>query len=130
MKKFLLMLPLFGILSATFIGGSGGCGGSTASDIPPNVEGTYALTNANPAACSQVFDSEVIVVQDGDNVILQATHVGFTDASGTINNDGEFSISGSSNSFSASCDGQFVSGVGLSTCTGNGTTCDITYTRQ
>lgn len=98
------------------------CGG-TSTDNPPNVAGTYVLTDTD---CPGLFDPTVVVVQDGTNIIIQATTTGFGDVSGTIDNNGNFTVS---NNEDLSCDGQFVSGVAIADCTIDGVDCQITYTR-
>ena len=101
------------------------CGGGVGSDDPPDVTGTYDLTNTE---CAGSFDTTIVVVQDGDEIIIQATNDGFVDVSGNINNDGEIEASNEN----VSCDGQFVAGVATATCVDNTNenACHITYERR
>lgn len=115
-----LLFPIFLLLIS--------CGGEgVPSDNPPNIAGTYDLTNATPIRCPLFFDSPVIVVQDGSNIIIQATHIWIPDREGTINNNGEFTVISTEGSI---CDGQFKSGVVIEDCVIDGMTCTVTYTRQ
>lgn len=104
------------LMSLSVIIGCGGGGDSSVpSDNPPNVAGVYSCTNGCTGQCT--FDNELTVVQSGANVILRSAN--FSDASGTINNDGAFSTA----SDNCTCSGQFVSGTGLAHCTCGTTTC-------
>jgi hypothetical protein len=115
-------------MSVVIVGimGCGG-GGGESSDNPPDVAGTYTQTNAEPAECATQIDSEVKVVQDGNDVIVQPVHSGFSDLTGTISNDGDFT---GTDSEGTTCTGQYVSGVISVNCTNGGNECDLTYTRQ
>ena len=103
-----------------------GCGGgSSSSDNPPNIAGSYALTNSNPSFCSLFFDTGITVKQTGDNIIIEAIHEGFSDATGTIDNDGNLTATTTNNT---QCEGQFVSNSCIITCIFPDTgVCDLTY---
>lgn len=98
-----------------------GCGSDgTASDNPPDVAGSYSCLSDCVGSCT--YDDELTVVQSGDDVII--TSDSFGGASGSINNDGEFSVS----SDTCDCDGQFVSGTAIADCTCSGVDCQsVTY---
>lgn len=120
MKRIALLLIFIGAIIIPSLGGVGGCGGENPSDNPPNIEGTYLLTNTD---CPGIFDTEVDVVQTGSAVVIQATHAGFADISAKIFNDGSFETT----STTSDCKGQFASGVATVTCTESGATCHLTY---
>jgi len=118
--RIILMLLLTGAFALT-AWGVGGCGSGGSSGATPNVEGIYDLTNTD---CTGFFDSTVEVTQDGSQIIIQATHAGFSDVSGSVNSDGDFTADNSE----LSCDGQFVSGVATASCRlDDGTDCQVTY---
>lgn len=102
--------------------GVAGCG-SAGADNPPDVSGLYALTNTD---CPGSFDTETNVIQDGADVVFQATHAGYLDITGSVDNDGNISASNES----YSCNAKFVNGVITGTCKQDGTTCQGTYTRE
>lgn len=107
------IIAIFAITQLVACGGGGDS--SVPSDNPPSVAGTYSCTDGCTGNCT--FDNELTVVQAGANVILRSTN--FPDASGTINNDGAFSVS----SDTCDCSGQIVSGTALAHCSCGTTTC-------
>ncbi len=90
---------------------------------PPDVRGTYKLSKTD---CPGSFDRRVKVVQDKDQVNLLATTKGFIDATGAINNSGEFVMTIAATP-QVSCSGKFVSGVVVASCRSNGRVCHLTY---
>lgn len=124
MKRALFASLTVILIGSAFVWGTSGCGG-TASDDPPDVTGTYDLTSTT---CPDgAFDTVITVSQSGANIVLEGTHAGYIDATGTINNNGDFEVS----NVNGTCDGRFSGGVGTATCTSDeGDDCDITYTRR
>jgi hypothetical protein len=119
MKRFALVAVLL------IVGCGSGGGDSNSSGDLPHVAGSYELTNSNPALCEAVFDSNITVKQDGEDIIIEAVHSGYSDATGTIDNDGNVSATTTNDT---QCEGQFVSGSCVITCTfTDGGTCDLTY---
>ncbi len=115
MKRTLLAVATLPFFAAC---GSGG------SSNPPNVSGTYMLTNTD---CVGSFDPQIVVSQDNDQIVVQAVNpVFFNDAAGTVSDDGEINV----NNPDGSCEGQFVNGVVNAECESEGTTCQVTYTRN
>ena len=103
--------------------GLAACGGGS-SNNPPNIAGTYNLTNTD---CPGSFDPQVTVTQNGSDVVAQAANpLFFNDAQGSVDNDGNISASDAN----GSCDLQFINGVITGSCSGDGQTCQVTYTRQ
>lgn len=115
-RQILLTITLLGLGFSGVVA----CGGSDSSN-PPNVAGTYNLTNTD---CLGAFDAQIVVTQSGDDIVIQATNpVFFNDVQGTINDDGDFEVSNTD----FSCDGQFIGGVANGTCTNGDFTCQVTY---
>lgn len=91
-----------------------GSGGGVGSDNPPSVAGEYECL----AGCSGVCDADptMTVTQDGDQVaVTDSTGT----ATGTINNDGEYTVSNSI----CSCEGQIVDTIGRVSCVCDGIPC-------
>lgn len=114
------------ILAALFISHCGGSSGGNA----PNVEGTYDQTGGS-ALCVQNLDDTIVVIQDGNDIIVQATTPGFSDALGSVDDDGDFTINGSfGDGTPFECNGTFIGDVASAQCEGAGLTCNITYERR
>lgn len=101
-----------------------GCGGGgTQSDNPPDVAGSYSLSSSD---CPTAFAASISVSQKGANVTIDSLSSFFQDASGTVNNSGDFSVSNAQ----TNCTGQFSSEVATATCAVNDMICKATYARQ
>lgn len=117
MKKYLLisLLALFGMMSCG--------GGDSLFDNPPNVEGDYSCTDNCVGDCT--FDLNISVVQDDENIIVKSDF--FDDASGTIDDNGDFDVE----SDSCKCDGTFVDNTAVARCTCDNEECQsVTYTKD
>lgn len=111
-KNKLLIIVLF------FIVGCGGASSTTSSDNPPDVEGTYRCISGCSGEC--LFSDIGQVIQSGDQITVRLT----SDVTGSINNDGEFSIANDE----ASCEGQFIQNTATAECSENGINCQqVTY---
>jgi len=117
MKKILLIA--FGVLLLANCGGGGG--GEVGTDNPPDIAGSYSCISGCTGICS--FDNNTVASQNGSQIAL--TSISST-STGTINNDGVFSIASSS----CTCEGQITGATAVVDCTCNGTTCQaVTYQR-
>lgn len=108
-----------------------GCGGSGGDgDSIPNVAGIYDQTNIT-TICFDFFDSTVEVVQDGDDIIIQATTSGFVDSFGTIDADGDFTVNGTfGDGTPFECNGSIVGEIASAQCEVDSVTCNVTYERR
>lgn len=126
-RNMTLKNVLFIVLTCafSFCGGSGGT--DTTEGGFPDVAGTYDQTDIT-TICDGLFDTVIEVVQNNDNIILQATTEGFSDASGTIDEDGNFTADGQfGDGTDFTCIGTIIDGIAQTTCSGSGVDCDVTY---
>ena len=115
--KALLIIPTLAALAAC--GGGGDSGGAI-----PDVSGQYSRTSTD---CPDAFDTTATVLQDGASIIFQADSSDFLDSSGTVDADGNFTLSNSQ----ADCSGQFVDGVATASCSVTDVgECNVTYVRE
>lgn len=124
-KNFLLFF--FAIIISS-CGGGGGTG--TTEGGFPDVAGTYDQTDIT-TICNGLFDTVIEVIQNDKNVILQATNEGFSDASGTIDEDGNFTVGGQfGDGTDFTCTGTIIEGIAQATCSGGSIDCDVTYEKR
>jgi len=95
----------------------------------PDVAGRYTRTSVGPV-CAASFDTELKVLQSGSNLILRAVNPGFTDATGTIDIDGAFVVSGSFKDGSRfQCAGSFIGATASASCWSGDVACNVSYRR-
>jgi len=106
-----------------------GCGNGNSNSIL-DVSGRYTLTNIT-LICLGAFDTQIDVIQNDENIILQGVSSGFGDVTGTINSDGEFDVDGTFiDGTRFICKGTFIEDTASGRCTGGGAICDITYEKS
>lgn len=132
MKKIALLCLALGLAGSGFAGL--GCGGSSV----PYIAGTYDLVPQPPPPpgsipdptpnCGLEFSTRIDVIQTGASITLRPKEVGFSEVTGSIDEQGILSFQGTLSNFSTyACSGSTSNQVMILQCQTSNDSCTITY---